>query len=69
MKLFIFKQILVGLTLCSLLQASEVLDFQSSLEDRAYDNETLCKVGLTNALVMVNEKNETVQCIGVQLDD
>ena len=34
-----------------------------------YDNETLCKVGLSNALVMVNEKNETVQCIGVQLDD
>ena len=34
-----------------------------------YDNETLCKVGLSNSLVMVNEKNETVQCIGVQLDD
>jgi hypothetical protein len=34
-----------------------------------YDNETLCKVGLGKAIVMVNEKNETVQCIGVQLDD
>ena len=35
MKLFILKQILIGLSLCSLLKASEVLDFQSSPEDRA----------------------------------
>jgi len=34
-----------------------------------YDNETLCKVGLRDAAVMVNETNETVQCIGVQVND
>jgi hypothetical protein len=34
-----------------------------------YDNETLCKVGLRDAAVMVNDTNETVQCIGVQVDD
>jgi hypothetical protein len=34
-----------------------------------YDNETLCKVGLRDATVMVNDTNETVQCIGVQVND
>lgn len=34
-----------------------------------YDNETLCKTGLRDASFMVNDKNETVECIGVQLDD
>ena len=34
-----------------------------------YDNETLCKTGLRDAAVMVNDKNETVECIGVQVDD
>ena len=33
-----------------------------------YDNETLCKSGLRDAAVMVNDKNETVECIGVQVD-
>ena len=34
-----------------------------------YDNETLCKVGLKDASVMVNDKNETIECIGVKIDD
>ena len=34
-----------------------------------YDNETLCKVGLRDASVMVNDKNETIECIGVKVDD
>ena len=34
-----------------------------------YDNETLCKTGLGDASIMVNDKNETVECIGVQVDD
>ena len=34
-----------------------------------YDNETLCKTGLRDASVMVNDTNETVQCIGVQVND
>ena len=34
-----------------------------------YDNETLCKTGLRDASIMVNDKNETVECIGVQVDD
>jgi hypothetical protein len=34
-----------------------------------YDNETLCNTGLRDASVMVNATNETVQCIGVQVDD
>jgi len=34
-----------------------------------YDNETLCKSGLRDAAVMVNDTNETVQCIGVQVND
>ena len=34
-----------------------------------YDNETLCKVGLRDASVMVNDKNETIECIGVKIDD
>ena len=33
-----------------------------------YDNETLCKTGLRDASIMVNDKNETVECIGVQVD-
>jgi len=34
-----------------------------------YDNETICKTALRDASVMVNDKNETVECIGVQVDD
>jgi hypothetical protein len=34
-----------------------------------YENETLCKTALRDASVMVNNKNETVECIGVQVDD
>ena len=34
-----------------------------------YENETLCKVGQRDAAVMVNATNETVECIGVQVDD
>lgn len=34
-----------------------------------YDNETLCKAALKDAIVMVNDNNETVQCIGVAVDD
>ena len=30
-----------------------------------YDNETLCNAALRDAAVMVNDKNETVECIGV----
>jgi hypothetical protein len=33
-----------------------------------YDNETLCKAALKDASVMVNDKNETVECIGVNND-
>jgi len=33
-----------------------------------YDNETLCNVGLRDASVMVNDKNETIECIGVKID-
>lgn len=34
-----------------------------------YDNETLCGSALKDAAVMVNDTNETVECIGVQVDD
>ena len=34
-----------------------------------YDGEILCKTALKDASVMVNDKNETVECIGVQVDD
>jgi len=34
-----------------------------------YENETFCKTALKDASVMVNDKNETVECIGVQVDD
>ena len=34
-----------------------------------YANETICKTALRDASVMVNSKNETVECIGVQVDD
>jgi hypothetical protein len=34
-----------------------------------YDNETLCNSAKKDATVMVNNKNETVECIGVQVDD
>ena len=34
-----------------------------------YENETLCKVGQRDAAVMVNATNETVECIGVHVDD
>lgn len=34
-----------------------------------YENETFCSTALKDAAVMVNDKNETVECIGVQVDD
>ena len=34
-----------------------------------YENETVCETSLRNASVMVNDKNETIECIGVQVDD
>ncbi len=34
-----------------------------------YENETMCETSLRNASVMVNDKNETIECIGVQVDD
>jgi hypothetical protein len=34
-----------------------------------YENETFCSTALRDAAVMVNDKNETVECIGVQTDD
>jgi hypothetical protein len=34
-----------------------------------YDNETVCKAALKDAAVMVNENSETIECIGVQVDD
>ena len=34
-----------------------------------YENETFCSTALRDAAVMVNDKNETVECIGVQVDD
>ena len=34
-----------------------------------HENETMCNSALKDALVMVNDKNETVECIGVQVDD
>ena len=33
-----------------------------------YENETFCSTALRDASVMVNDKNETVECIGVQVD-
>jgi len=33
-----------------------------------YENETFCGTALRDAAVMVNDKNETVECIGVQVD-
>ena len=33
-----------------------------------YENETFCSTALRDAAVMVNDKNETVECIGVQVD-
>lgn len=34
-----------------------------------YENETLCKAALKDASVMVNDKNEAIECIGVSVDD
>jgi hypothetical protein len=34
-----------------------------------YENETLCKSALKDASVMVNDKNEAIECIGVSVDD
>ena len=34
-----------------------------------YDNETMCETALRDASVMVNNKQETIECIGVTLDD
>ena len=33
-----------------------------------YDNETLCKAGMKSAVVMVNDNNETIDCIGVTVN-
>jgi len=34
-----------------------------------YENETLCKAALKDASVMVNDKQEAIECIGVSVDD
>jgi len=34
-----------------------------------YENETLCKTALKDASVMVNDKQEAIECIGVSVDD
>jgi hypothetical protein len=34
-----------------------------------YDNETMCETELRDASVMVNDKQETIECIGIQLND
>ena len=34
-----------------------------------YDSETMCETSLRDASVMVNDKLETIECIGVQVDD
>jgi len=34
-----------------------------------FANETLCMQELKYASVMVNDKSETIECIGVNLDD
>ena len=33
-----------------------------------YENETFCKTALRDAAIMVNDKDETVECIGVQVE-
>jgi hypothetical protein len=34
-----------------------------------FDNETLCRAELRHASVMVNDKSETIDCIGVKIND
>ena len=34
-----------------------------------YDNETLCQSAMRSAVVMVTNNNETIDCIGVTVDD
>ena len=34
-----------------------------------FANETLCLSELRHAAIMVNDKSETIECIGVQIDD
>ena len=34
-----------------------------------YENETMCEAALRDASVMVNDKQETIECIGIQLND
>jgi hypothetical protein len=34
-----------------------------------FDNETICQAQLRIASVLVNNKQETIECIGVQIDD
>jgi hypothetical protein len=34
-----------------------------------YENETKCETALRSASVIVNDKKETIECIGVQVDD
>ena len=34
-----------------------------------YENETMCETALRDASVIVNDKQETIECIGIQLND
>ena len=34
-----------------------------------YENETMCEAALSDASVIVNDKQETIECIGIQLND
>ena len=34
-----------------------------------YENETMCRSSLKYASVIVNDKQETIECIGIQLND
>ena len=34
-----------------------------------YENETMCEAALRDASVIVNDKQETIECIGIQLND
>jgi hypothetical protein len=34
-----------------------------------YENETMCENSLRYASVIVNDKKETIECIGIQIND
>ena len=34
-----------------------------------FNNETICMAELRHAAVMVNDKTETIECVGVQVND